>query len=425
MSPTHFYKSHMSQASRKRNRRVGGGPKAHAYTVYTVCGYKTRTAHAQALARDLSNAEYVPIVWETFADGTDNIFLGREQAKTQDGQLVPATERVEKKLSGTTCVFLADFANATTTMAQFHALIALCETGIQALTIVLPYFPVGTMERVMEEGNVATAHTLSHMLSHLPLTVSRVRVMVYDLHTLQNRFYASRHTHFDLNTAIPLLKQHVTLVPKQQKHRPNALTSHHYDHYDCIVFPDDGANKRYGNMFPNVRIIICDKKRIGDKRVVIVKEDSVPNMHASTHFLIVDDLTQSGGTLIECARCIAEQHSTPKHIAFTAFVTHGVFNGGNLNSFIQKRNSTWTPHTVHPLSKHVLQAVHHMQLMMTDSCPATVDSIHQLPQQEQKRFVVLSLLPLIACDLEYKPLNAKHSKCKKKRKIQTKIKVKP
>ena len=84
---------------------------------YTVCGYKTRTVHAQELASDLSNAEYMPIVWDTFRDGTDNIFLGRERAETQDGQLVPAAEQVEKKLGGTTCVFLADFATATATMA--------------------------------------------------------------------------------------------------------------------------------------------------------------------------------------------------------------------------------------------------------------------------------------------------------------------
>ena len=123
------------------------------------------------------------------------------------------------------------------------------------------------------------------------------------------------------------------------------------------------------------------------------------NMNASTHFLIVDDLTQSGGTLIECARCIAEQHTAPKHIAFTAFVTHG----GNLQSFIQKRNSTWASHALTPsehtrLPHQAIEAVHLMQLMMTDSCPATVDTIRQLPEQEQQRFVVLPLLPLIACD---------------------------
>lgn len=114
----------------------------------------------------------------------------------------------------------------------------LCESFIQDLIIFLPYYPVATMERVLNEGEVATANTVSRMLSHLPnfgrpvasrvtrrssvvdgggglgAGVGRVvlvsgcrvgsdrrglgraaagrrpaRVMLYDLHTLQNRFY--------------------------------------------------------------------------------------------------------------------------------------------------------------------------------------------------------------------------------------------
>lgn len=41
------------------------------------------------------------------------------------------------------------------------------------------------MERVMEEGTVATANTLSKMLSYMPSCGKPTRIMVYDLHTLQ------------------------------------------------------------------------------------------------------------------------------------------------------------------------------------------------------------------------------------------------
>jgi hypothetical protein len=48
---------------------------------------------------------------------------------------------------------------------------------------------VGTMERVVVEGEVATANTLARLLSSLPPCGKTTRVMFYDLHTLQNRFY--------------------------------------------------------------------------------------------------------------------------------------------------------------------------------------------------------------------------------------------
>jgi hypothetical protein len=53
----------------------------------------------------------------------------------------------------------------------------------------LSLYATGTMERVVKEGQVATASTLARLFSNLPRVGKPVRVMVYDLHTLQNRFY--------------------------------------------------------------------------------------------------------------------------------------------------------------------------------------------------------------------------------------------
>ena len=49
------------------------------------------------------------------------------------------------------------------------------------------------MERVTKEGTVATAATYAHMFSSLPSCGRPTRLMVYDLHTLQNRFYLVRY----------------------------------------------------------------------------------------------------------------------------------------------------------------------------------------------------------------------------------------
>ena len=84
-------------------------------------------------------------------------------------------------------LFSPSFDDNDSIMSQMQVLTMLCESFVRSLTIVLPYFPVATMERILLEGEVATANTVARMLSNLPRTGSPARVMLYDLHTLQNR----------------------------------------------------------------------------------------------------------------------------------------------------------------------------------------------------------------------------------------------
>jgi adenine/guanine phosphoribosyltransferase-like PRPP-binding protein len=49
--------------------------------------------------------------------------------------------------------------------------------------------------------------------------------------------------------------------------------------------------------------VVCAKVREGDKRIVRIKEGNP----AGCHVVIVDDLVQSGGTLIECQVLVFQQ----------------------------------------------------------------------------------------------------------------------
>jgi hypothetical protein len=59
-------------------------------------------------------------------------------------------------------LFLASFHNNDVTLSQFQVMICLLQSFIESLTVVLPFSPVGTMERVIREGQVATAATYAH-----------------------------------------------------------------------------------------------------------------------------------------------------------------------------------------------------------------------------------------------------------------------
>ena len=49
-------------------------------------------------------------------------------------------------------LFLAAFDDNGSFLSQLNLLVMLCESFIQSLTIYMPYYPVGTMERTLKEG---------------------------------------------------------------------------------------------------------------------------------------------------------------------------------------------------------------------------------------------------------------------------------
>lgn len=161
----------------------------------------------------------------------------------------------------------------------------LAESFIDTLTILLPFYPMGTMERVLKEGQVATASTIARMLSHLPNVGRPIRVMVYDIHTLQNRFYFGNHALMSPHSAIPCLLKHIA---QPDPEAPEGCDSTKL--FDAIAFPDEGAGKRFGKMFADYNLVVCGKQRVGETRIVTIHDGEA----AGKRILIVDDMVRSG-----------------------------------------------------------------------------------------------------------------------------------
>jgi phosphoribosylpyrophosphate synthetase len=233
----------------------------------------------------------------------------------------------------------------------------LCESFIATLTIFLPYLPTATMERITVEGEVATANTLCRMLSGLPHTGGPSRVMFYDLHTLQNRFYLHSGAIATMHSTIPLIKAVLT-----QPHSP----------ITAIAFPDEGAQKRFGNLFSQWEVVTCGKKRVGSERFVVIQDGDC----AGRHVLIVDDMVKTGGTLVECAKALAEHGAT----AVSAFVAHAAFPLGSERRFCKGGD------------RCVFES-----FFVSNSNPTVVERIEALGAESV--FEVLDILPLLVLDL--------------------------
>lgn len=235
------------------------------------------------------NIKLGKIRWKKFADGFPDLFV--EDALQIRNQHV---------------AFLASFHNPSVIFEQISVIYALPRLFVGSFTLVLPFFPTGTLERVETEGDVATAFTLARILSNVPPSRGGpTSLVIFDIHALQERFYFGDAVLPLFESGVPLLLERLARLPDKDN-----IT---------IAYPDEGAWKRFHYQFKKEGFpeIICTKVRDGAKRLVQIKEGEPRGRHV----VIVDDLVQSGGTLIECHNALMSKGA--KHVS--AFVTHGVF----------------------------------------------------------------------------------------------------
>lgn len=290
--------------------------------------------------------QYFPTKWAKFQE-----FSSSEMDDIEIGGFYP-----ENKIQDANIVFLASFHNNDVTLAQLNVLVVLLESFVAELTVVLPFFPMGTMERVDKEGQVATANTIGRLLSNLPFCGRPSRVMIYDIHALTTRFYIQNSSIAVLQTAMPLLHRELkTNFP-----------------VDAVAFPDEGAFKRFHLLFEDFDTVVCGKVRDGNSRRVTIQEGA--ENAKGKRVIIVDDLVRSGGTLYECGKALREIGAS----SVSAFCTHADFSPKSWQRFTEGQDRFGM----------------FEKFFVTDSCPLVTNLLHGV-----QPFHVLSLLELMLVDL--------------------------
>ena len=272
----------------KRARRESFGPWSDPRKKYLYyCPQMRDLAHAIAAQPSSLEITLGEISWKKFPDGFPNLFV--------DGA---------ESIRGKHVAFLASFNNPETIFEQISVIYSLPKMFIASFTLILPFFPTGTAERVDREGEVPTAVTLARILSAIPASRGGpTSAVIFDIHALQERFYFGDSITPCFETGIPLLLAAIDALP---------------DRDDVVIaYPEEGAMKRFHTFFEGFEEVVCTKVRQGDKRIVTLKEGEPKGKHV----VIVDDLVQTGGTLVECGK-VLQKHGAK---ALSAFCTHGVF----------------------------------------------------------------------------------------------------
>ena len=182
------------------------------------------------------------------------------------------------------------------------------EGGAHSLTLAVPYFGYGTMERAVRPREVVTAKTRARLLSSIPAAGSGSRVLLLDLHSEGIPYYFEG-----------------ALRPVQLSARPVLLEAIRGLGAEVVACTDAGRAKwveRFANDL-GVPPAFVFKRRRGEATEVTAVSAQV----AGKRVVVYDDLIRSGGSLINAARAYRDAGAA----SLAAVATHAVLPGDALD----------------------------------------------------------------------------------------------
>lgn len=262
---------------------------------------KTIITHPQFeyLNNDLCyNNSILDFSFNIFADWWPNIFLND----------------VKNKIEHKEITYIWDFSKREDFFQNYSLIRWICDYYADKMRVIVPFFPVWTMERISKKWEIATAKYFADILSTIPSwRKSKTSIHIFDIHNLSERFFFdSNKVNVELHTAIDLIKQKI-------------------DKNTVIVFPDEWAKKRFWEDFLDYEVVYCTKKRVWDKREIFVDKGDL----SWREVIIIDDLIQSWWTIIQTSIALKKMWVTK----VSAFATHWVFPNSshiNISSYLDK-----------------------------------------------------------------------------------------
>ena len=162
----------------------------------------------------------------------------------------------------------------------------------------IPYLPHARMDRVKNPEDVFTLRTFARVINSMNFE----RVYVWDAHSNVGPALIDRC--HDVN-ALTWIQEAITQLGYAKDNI-------------CLFFPDEGAQKRYGGMFPDYKQAFGIKNRNWEtgkiEGYMIIGEDNVKD----NHILIIDDICSYGNTFVKAAEALHEAGAN----GIDLYVTH-------------------------------------------------------------------------------------------------------
>ena len=187
---------------------------------------------------------------------------------------------------------------------------ALKRSSAKNITAVVPYFGYARQDRKVVPRTSISAKLVSNLITK----AGADRVVTVDLHSGQIQGF------FDIPVdnlfATPIFARHI----KKKLKTTNLI---------CVA-PDVGGTARaraLGKML-NVGLAIVDKRRSAPGKSLVM--NVIGNVKNKT-CIIVDDIIDSGGTIVKAAKALKDRGAKEVHV----YVTHGVLSGDAINKILK------------------------------------------------------------------------------------------
>ncbi|MEQ1902159.1 MAG: ribose-phosphate pyrophosphokinase [Devosia sp.] len=180
---------------------------------------------------------------------------------------------------------------------------ALRRSSARRITAVLPYFGYARQDRKSASRTPISAKLVANLITEAGVN----RVVTLDLHAAQIQGF------FD--------------IPTDNLYSAPVMTRDIQTHYDAnnlmIVSPDVGGVARARNIAQriNADLAIVDKRR---PRAGVSEVMNIIGEVAGHDCILIDDIVDSGGTLVNAAEALMKAGAT----SVSAYITHGVLSDG-------------------------------------------------------------------------------------------------
>jgi ribose-phosphate pyrophosphokinase len=288
---------------------------------------RAHPALAEAVAAEL-HTSLVPVDARTFADG---------QIYT----------RMEESVRGSEAFVIQSHAAPINEwlMEQLIMVDALKRASAKRITVVAPYYPYARQDKKHRGREPISARLIADLFK----TAGADRIMSVDLHSAQIQgFFDGPLDHL---FAMPVLMAHIEET---------------VDKTDLVIVSPDMGRVRVADIWSDnlgVPLAIIHKRRDPMVPNQVTVHEIVGEVRGKM-CLIVDDLIDTGGTIVKAAQALREAGATGVIVA----ATHAVFSGE---------------------APQLLQSEHIHRVIVTDTLPLP-------PEKRFEGLTVLSIAPLIA-----------------------------
>ena len=217
----------------------------------------------------------------------------------KDGEILV---HIDENIKGRKVFVLGStFPPAENTLELIILINTLKENGAKKIIVLMPYFGYGKQDKMKYSGDAMSAKLMANIID----LAGADKIIALDLHSEMAGSYFKKLKHL---SAVDTLAAYFKNIGLKKT---------------VIISPDKGGierAKRFASCLKIKKIVVIEKYRpkVDENKVIKIK-----GRVKGRNIIIVDDMTQTGGTLIESAKALKKEGAGDIYIALTHIVPTG------------------------------------------------------------------------------------------------------